>query len=407
MQADRLSPTDRLYWQDPYLQHFTSRVVASREAAGQTWVALAKSAFYPEGGGQPGDHGTLNDVPVLDTQEHDNIVWHLLAAPLTGTDVEGKVAWQRRFDFMQQHHGQHLLSAGFDLVVNAPTVSVHLGASTATVDLRHATLGETEMAAVEDWTNQVIYQNLPVHARFVSATELAGLALRKQPVVDGPIRIVSAGNIDHSPCGGTHPHRTGEVGIVALRRWERRGDQTRVEFVCGQRAVHDYRSKSRLVQRLAGDLSVALDDLPATVSRIRGAEDASRKALEQNRIELARYQAQALVAKAPLTYGVPIIVTVLRDRGFDELRHLGREIAAAGGIALLALATDKAQFIFTRPAGSKADMATLLREAAALVGGKGGGKPDAAQGGGPQVANIDVALATVHEQLLSKLTDHS
>ncbi len=399
MTTQQIVPSERLYFIDPYVREFTAQVVARRQSGDQWLIALDRSAFYPEGGGQLPDHGTLNGVPVVDVQVEAEIVWHRVTAPLPADHVHGVIDWSRRFDFMQQHHGQHLLSAAFEQLFAAPTVAVHLGEEGCTLDIESTSLSPAQLVAAEEWTNRVIYDDLPVNARFVTPAELAALALRRPPKVHDRIRIVSAGDVDHSACGGTHPRHTGEVGIVALRRWERRGEGLRIDFVCGSRALHDYRAKTALVTTLANDLSVAAADLPAALQRVRLAEETNRKALATARRELCTYEAQTLLTAAIEINGMPVVAHVVHDRPLDEVRLLAHAIADGGGIALLGLAGDKAQFVFNRATTLHPDMGALLRNAAAIVGGKGGGKADAAQGGGPHVHLIDVALAAAVEAL--------
>ena len=205
--------TERLYLTDPYLQTFHARVLEMREHNGKPAAVLDRTAFYPEGGGQPGDRGTLGGARVLDTQDHDGVVLHLLDQPIAG-EVEAQLDWDRRFDHMQQHHGQHLLSAAFDKA-GAPTVSFHLGERTCTIDL-DAALGKLDLRKTERETNQSIWRNLPVVARDFSGEERARLQLRKEPVKGD--RVVLVPGVDASPCGGTHPRRTSEVGAIAVLR---------------------------------------------------------------------------------------------------------------------------------------------------------------------------------------------
>src|SRR5207249_1191615 len=229
--------TERLYFTDSYLRQFSARVIACGERGGRPSVALDQSAFYSEGGGQPADTGTLNGVPVLDVQVEDGVVWHVLERQLEDDAVQGEIDWTRRFDHMQQHHGQHLLSAAFEQLYNLRTVSFHLGAAASTIDLACTALADQQAVAAEELANQVIWEDRPVLARFVTADELARLPLRKPPVVEGSVRVVSVPDFDHSACGGTHPRTTGGVGLLHIRRWERRGDVVRVEFLCGGRAM--------------------------------------------------------------------------------------------------------------------------------------------------------------------------
>jgi len=397
-------PTDRLYFDDAYLQFFSARVTQHGSYRGQPAVVLDRSAFYPEGGGQPGDRGTVNGIAVLDTQaDTAGDVWHIVAEPLTSDEIQGQIDWSWRFDFMQQHHGQHLLSAACEELLEAQTIAVHLGLATCTVDFAVPHLTMEQWMAIEDRTNEMIWANVPIYARFVTPEELRTLSLRKAPQAYDRIRIVSAGDFDHSPCGGTHPRHTGEVGSVVLRRWERYKGGVRIEFICGRRALHDYRAKNQLLVQLASASHVAQAELPAVVDRLRTAEERQRKELAYATSQLIDYEAATLVAKAEQVHGVPVVVHGFAERSLDELRLLARKIVERGSIALLGLQIvtpePKAQLVFMRPPELPNDMGKLLKVAAVIVGGRGGGKPDAAQGGGPVVDRLDEALAAALAQL--------
>lgn len=397
--ADARVSTERLFYEDPYLRDFDAHVVARSMRAGKLAVALDRTAFYPEGGGQPGDQGTLGGVAVLDTQLENGLIWHIVAEQPQAEALHGTIDWTRRFDYMQQHHGQHLLSAAFEGLYDARTLSVHLGQELCTVDLATTTLTSDQMAAAEDLTNRMIWRDLPIAARFVDTDELARLALRKQPGDYAQIRVVSVEDFDHSPCGGTHPRRTGEVGVLALRRWERRGDTLRVEFICGVRVLRDYRQEHGLLSSVANALSIAPHQLPAAVERLRETADRTRKALAQAEEQLLRFEAAELVAHAEQVDGTPIVMHILDDRELDRVRLLANLIAAAGGVALLGLRADKAQLVFARASGLSWDMGALLRETVQLIGGRGGGGPDAAQGGGSNVARLPEALALAKQRI--------
>lgn len=389
--------TERLYFNDSYLREFSARVVARGERAGRLAVALDQSAFYPEGGGQPPDAGTLNGAPVLDVQVEDGVVWHTLDRPLEDATVHGVVDWARRFDHMQQHHGQHLLSAAFEQLYQMRTVSFHLGGSASTIDLDASALDEGQAAEVEDLTNQVIWEDRPVLARFVTDDELATLTLRKPPAVEGSIRVVSVPDFDHSACGGTHPRTTGGVGLLHLRRWERRGDVVRVEFVCGARALRDLRRKNATLGRLAADLSVGADELPVAVARVREAEERARKRLEAVGEQLIDLEARDLAVRAELSGIVRVVRRSYADRSVDEIRALAKAIAGRGCLALLGLRGEKTQLIFARADGLEIDCGALLREALAPFGGRGGGQASLAQGGLPNAEHLDEALlAALH-----------
>jgi alanyl-tRNA synthetase len=392
--------TERLYFDDAYTTHFTARVVARGERGGHPVVGLDRSAFYPEGGGQPPDTGTLNDVAVLDVQVEDGVVWHTLARPLDADAVEGALDWARRFDHMQQHHGQHLLSAAFEHLHRLRTVSFHLGAASSTIDLATAGLTADQVTAAEELTNQVIWEDRPVLARFVTSEELAALPLRKPPVVEGAVRVVSVPDFDHSACGGTHPRATGGVGLLHIRRWERRSDVSRVEFVCGGRALRDLRWKNAALGRLATGLSVGAEEIEVAVARLREAEERARKRVEAQTEQLIGYEAQELIRGAELVGILRVVRRAYTDRSLEEVRSLAKAITAGGCLALLGLHAAKAQLIFARAEGmTTVDCGVLLREVLAPFGGRGGGQPALAQGGIPDATLIEAALEAAVERL--------
>jgi alanyl-tRNA synthetase len=335
----------------------------------------------------------LNDVPVLDVQAENGLIWHILAHPLDDDFVQGVVDWRRRFDHMQQHHGQHLLSAAFERLYTMRTVSFHLGAAAATIDLDTPNLSAEQAAAVEELTNQVIWEDRPVLARFVSAEELATLPLRKPPTVDGLIRVVSVPDFDHSACGGTHPRATGGVGLLHIRRWERRGETLRVEFLCGGRALRDLRWKNAAFGRLASAFSVGAEEVETAATRLREAEERARKRLEETGEQLIGYEAQDLIKRAELVGNMRVVQQAFEHRGLDEVRALAKAIAAGGCVALLGLRAEKTQLIFARAEALSIDCGALLRTTLAPLGGRGGGQPGLAQGGLPEPGRLEEALA--------------
>ncbi len=384
--------TERLYFADPYLTRFSARVVAREQRDQRPAVALNQSAFYPEGGGQPADTGTLGGAAVLDVQVEDGVIWHMLDQALATDLAQGAIDWARRFDHMQQHHGQHLLSAAFERLYGLRTVSFHLGASAATIDLAATDLAPAQAAAAEELANQIIWEDRPILARFVTAEELTQLSLRKPPTVAGPVRIVSVPDFDHSACGGTHPRATGGVGLLHLRRWERRGDVVRVEFLCGERALRDLRWKNATLGRLASALSVGVEEVEAAVLRVRENEERSRKRLEETGEQLIGYESQDLIARAEFIGSARVVRRAYAGRSLEQVRGLAKAIAAGGCLALLGLRAEKTQLIFACAEGLGLDCGRLLRETLAPFGGRGGGQPTLAQGGLPDAALLEQAL---------------
>lgn len=386
--------TERLYFDDPYRTQFHAAVIARNEQNGQPAVALDRSAFYPEGGGQPADTGTLNGIVVRDVQasDTDDLVWHILSTVLEADTVHGIVDWPRRFDHMQQHHGQHLLSAAAERLFGFKTVAFHLGVLSATIDLDTPTLTVEQAAEIEELANDVIWEDRPILARFVTPVELATITLRKPPTVSGAIRVVSVPEFDHSACGGTHPRSTGSVGLLHIRRWERRGNTTRLEFLCGGRALRDLRYKNQVLARTAGRLSVAAEALEDAVTRLQEAEAQQRKRLELARTHLLAYEAAELAAAAEHVGSLLIVRRVFLDRTLEEIRTLAQQLAGRGCVALFGLHAAKAQIIFTCGPSSTVDCAALLRTALAPFGGRGGGNALQAQGGVPDASMLDAVL---------------
>src|SRR5256714_7298659 len=386
--------TERLYLQDPYLTRFTARIVSVADISGRSAAVLDRSAFYPEGGGQPADRGTLGGAAVVDVQEREGAVLHVLdRAPQPG-EVEGIVDWQRRFDHMQQHHGQHLLSAAFERVLQAPTTSFHLGERTCTIDL-DCSISRLETAvlrAAESAANESVWRNLPVVARDFAADERATLPLRKEPVKGD--RVVLVEGIDASPCGGTHPSRTGEVGAIAVLQAQKWGaGKARVEFVCGARVVRLVDEQGRWVAGAAEALKCAQPEIAEAARRIAAEALARRKAVESLEKEVARLQAAELVAR-----GSPVVAKVERS---SLMRAVAAAVAERGATALIAAVEDgRAHLCFARPRGATGPgMNELLRDALQLLSGKGGGNADFAQGSGDPT-RVDAALAAARERRL-------
>lgn len=410
---------------------------------GQPAVVLSCSAFYPTSGGQPHDTGWLQGVPVLDVveREADKAVVHVLEKvlpdPEPGQDVPrqrildgivaGKVDWSRRFDHMQQHTGQHILSQAAEQLLDAATVGFHLGKEASTVDLDRAPLSAKQHDQLEAEANRIIFENRPVVARFVSRAELANLPLRKLPRVSGPVHIVEITNFDWSPCGGTHVRATGEVGLIKIVRAERRGDETRVEFLCGSRALADYGIKNRLLLHLASHLSVGYWELGEAVERLEKEARTQRKAARMAQEQLLDLEARLMVAQTGRRIGADstghctgadgtvsggeflLVSRTLQDRKLEDCKQLALKMANEHGcVALLGLAGDKGHLVFAAPPDSAYDMRLILRQACAVIGGGGGGRPHLAQGGGSagDVVSIqqalDVAVQMVCQQDAAK-----
>ena len=383
-----IAMTERLYYTDAYLRAFTARVVAVEPRGGwgeRPGVILDRSAFYPTSGGQPHDTGTLAGLPVVDVMDVDDSIVHVVdgaassPAVAPGAEVEGAVDWARRFDHMQQHTGQHVVSAVFSRVLGAETVSVHLGAS-STLDLAIPALSPDDARRVEDEANGVVFENRPVTVRFVSEDEAGQLGLRRPPRRSGTIRVVEVAQCDLSACGGTHVRSTAEIGPLVLRRWERTKGQVRVEFLAGWRALEDYRWKHALVNEWSGRLTVGDRELGAALDRLaRDARDRER-ALTEARARLLAYEATERLAAVAVAPGRKILRVTVARRDPNEIRQLLREMT--GREACVVLAGDEAtgRLYFARSQGDGPNMAAVLDHVCRSAGGRGGGSVEFAQG---------------------------
>ncbi len=387
--------TNRLYYADSHTQRFEARIVERLTWQGQPAVVLDATYFYPSGGGQPNDIGHIGGCPVIDvvTRPQDLAVVHVLSCPAPSDDsVTATLDWERRFDHMQHHTGQHILTQAFVQLCEANTVGFHLSPATVTIDLDRTDLTVEQLLAAEQLTNQIIWQNQPVSARIYQTVEelrAAGVRMRRLPdhIATEGLRVVEIGTFDATACGGTHVHATGEIGLLKVVKTEKRGDKLRVEFRCGARALSDYAQRVTITQQLTTRLTVGLNELPEAVERLQDAMTSAQRTRKAAMTRLIEAQTTALLAQANPSPAGQLISWVADPALYDanDLRAMAKHLTARRGvIALLALPSEaKAQWIFARAADLAADMNALLKHAlTVLEGARGGGTPDFAQGGG-------------------------
>jgi alanyl-tRNA synthetase len=380
--------TVRRYYTDSYTGTFSARVVELFATGERPAARLDETFFYPSSGGQPHDTGLLGGARVLDVQvrESDGEVLHLLDTPVVPGPVEGRIDWPRRFDHMQQHTGQHVLSQAFLRLAEAPTIGFHLGAETVTIDLGTAGLTEARVADAETLANDVVRRNVPVRAWFPAADEIPALALRKTPEIEGPLRVVSIGDFDLSACGGTHVAATGEIGLVSVLRTERLKRGTRVEFICGERARTDYARKHSIVRGLSASLTCSPAELPDAVARLQMALQETRRELavlkereldaEAARLLLsAESEPPQGLAGAALHGHLRVVTAAWLERPVEELKGLALRLTSQPCVvALLGMAGTRTQLLFGRSEDVTIDLKPLfLATLEALGGGRGGG----------------------------------
>ena len=378
--------TEKLYYNDSKIRSFTAAIVARQDTERGPAVQLDRTAFYPTGGGQAYDTGTLNGIPVRDVcTDDDGGVWHLLDRLPAGDEVKGELDWVRRFDHMQQHTGQHLLSAAFLRRFDAHTLSVHFGAEENTVDLDLPQLTWEAAFKVEDEINRIIWDDRVVEARFVTRAELAEMDVRREPQVEDNVRIVQVEGFDATPCGGTHVTRTGEIGLVKLTGVSSYKGGVRVSFLCGERALHDYRRAFQLLENLKRALTVAQNELPDAVARLQDEAKESRRAWYEAQETLSKIEAEHIWQQAPTVEGVRRIVAYWPDRTFDKAQAIAKRLRERPNtLILLATGGDGGlRLVCARSDDVAANATQILQAAAEPLGARGGGSPGMAQGGGP------------------------
>jgi alanyl-tRNA synthetase len=403
---------DRLYYEDVYTRTFTARIERRGiEQDGTPYVVLNRTAFYPTGGGQPCDGGTLHGTEVIHVEEVEGEVRHHLRAPLPDDvlEVTGEIDWQRRFDHMQQHAGQHILSASFVEVCQAETVAFHLGRERVTIDVQLAELTDHLVDQVEQMANRIVFENHPIQARFVDEAELAAMPLRKQSTVTENIRVVIIPDFDYNPCGGTHPARTGEVGPIKILGWERHRGNIRVEFVCGFRALAEFSRKQRVLRQLTRQLSSSETELTEQIVRLIHERNELQQVLQQKEKQLLAVEAAQLLAEAEPMNGIRVVQAVFAERTMQDLQQLAQQITSMSPEAVVLLAADNAklQLVFARGEAVGTAMNQLLKETLPLIDGKGGGNPMIAQGGGANARDAAAVLAHARDLLQAQLAQQT
>jgi alanyl-tRNA synthetase len=386
--------TERLYYTDSYQREFHARVV-ERSADGRT-VYLDRTLFYPTSGGQPFDIGSIAGVAVVDVADEEDRIAHLLASPLAPVDgdVAGEIDWPRRFDHMQQHSGQHLLSAVFEELYGLHTVSFHLGAESATIDLEGGPVEPRTVIEAERRANQLVSENREMDVRFEDAREARGL--RKPSEREGTIRIVSIDGLDRSACGGTHVRTTGEIGPILLRRTEKIRQSVRVEFVCGGRAVRRARADFEALAKIAQLFSAPLDEVAPMVAAQLETAKTGERARRKLELDLAAYQGKELYASTePGSDGIRRTTQRLDRGNLEDLRAVAQNFTAQAKSVFVATLKDPPSVLLAASADSGVDSGKLLKAALTETGGRGGGNARIAQGSVPDSALLDALVAKV------------
>ena len=392
----------RLYYEEPYLQEFKGKILEKIKIDGKPALILDNTCFYPTSGGQPNDLGYIQGVSIVDVIEDNDKIIHVLKEDIEeecGDTVIGKIDWKRRFDHMQQHSGQHILSAAFEKLWNADTVSFNLGDEICTLDIMKDNITSEEVKKAEILSNNIVLENKPIKVYFVDQERANELNLRKIPPQKEDVRIVEIKDFDICACCGTHCGTTGEVGLIKILKWEKRGEKIRLDFICGKRSLKDYYWKNELIKNISNKLTIKDTELGEVVERMLGERKETRKELREIKEKLQEHEAKRLIDESFLRDNrIKIINKVFEEKNFQEVRGLVQKIINLDdSVIVFAGIKNKeegggAKILFACSRALKYDMNRLIREAGKFIEGRGGGTPNFAQAGGKKAEGIHEAL---------------
>ena len=368
-----MAETKKLYFEDAYLIEFDARVIEKREIEGRPAIILDRTAFYPEAGGQSCDRGTIDGIAVLQVVEDGEAIVHVLERAIEADMVHGRIDWPRRFDRMQQHSGQHILSQAFYEVVKGATMSFHIGEDVSSVEIGVPKISDADLDRVEARANAVLFEDREIKTYFVPEERIGAVPLRKPPKKEGPIRVVEVSGFDYSACGGTHCRRAGEIGLIKVTKTDRIRNNLRFEFVCGGRALRDYQEKNRTVRQAAAFFSVADRDVATTVGKSLTEIKALKKKARKLEERIASYEAREIIHGAQ----GKVIQAVFEDKGPEEARFLAVQIIHHAELIVLfgAHGENQSHLILAAAEGLGLDVRTLIPAVSAVVQVRGGGSP--------------------------------
>ncbi|OFC98186.1 alanyl-tRNA editing protein [Bacillus toyonensis] len=393
----------KLYYIDAYTKDFTTKIIKQDyDKEDNLYVVLNETAFYPTGGGQPYDTGTLNGTLVTNVEEVNGEIRHFIAEQLEAEEVEGKINWERRFDHMQQHAAQHILSAAFWDHFNIPTIGFHLGKETVTIDLETENLPAETIEKAVQIANNIVFENHPIRIQWMNLEEAKTLPLRKEPTLTENIRVVIIENFDYNGCGGTHPRRTGEVGLIQVLNWERNKGGIRLTFIAGWRTLKLMGKQQQIMKDVSKQLNSSETDIPAKVAQLLISQKENEKAIQTMNEKLLFAEANELLQQPAKIHAGFLISKVFTNRSMQEVAKLSAIIIEQQEHAITYFVIendDKLQCILACGKTVTLDMNALLKDALPAIEGKGGGNKKSARGGGKAIMSGDEFL----HQLISSL----
>ncbi len=393
--------TERLYFKDPYQVEFEARVIKRTIHEDKPALVLDQTCFYPEGGGQPADKGTLDGTQVSAVLEENGEILHVTEKEVTSDRVKGRIDWNRRFDHMQQHAGQHILSQCLVQLFEAETRSFHLGERTSTLEIDKREITEEEVERLEKLANAVVFENREIKSQFIKEEEIQKVPLRRPPKKEGVIRVVEVSDFDFSACGGTHPQRTWEIGMIKILRWERIRNNIRLEFLCGGRALRDYIQKHKTMRHLSNQLTVDESEVMASFEKLISELKTQKSKARKTEEKLIQYEAEELMREAD----DKIIRRVYTERTQDEIRHLALAVINKGEfVVLFGLKGEERVHVFLACSESLSlDMRELVPVVSPLIKGRGGGRPSLVEIAGEKKEDLNQAIEKAYEHVSQKL----
>lgn len=392
---------NRLYYENAMMKQFEATVIKTEiDSENKPFVVLSNTAFYPTGGGQPHDTGTINGVNVINVEEIDDEIRHYIESKddfsrLNGT-VEGVLNWARRFDHMQQHTGQHILTAAFVELFDFPTLSFHLGSETVTIDLETNAVTDEQLLAAEKRANEIVLENHSIITKWTTVEEANTYPLRKALKVEGDVRLVIIPDFDYNGCGGTHPTSTGQVQAIKILATEKMKQNIRIHFVCGQRVLDALHQQNTVLTNVAKQLSVPKDEAFTALQKVMTAAKANEKLLLEAQDSLLTFEAARLVSEA----SDDTIIAVLENKSMQQLQKMAKQLAtnASFKIALIAQADQKYQIVLACGNAGEISMKSVIQTILPAINGRGGGGDQLAQGGGDAIIPIDELIAMIQKQ---------
>jgi alanyl-tRNA synthetase len=393
--------TKRLYFEDPYQVEFEAQVSRKIIHEQKPALILDQSCFYPESGGQPCDKGQIDGINVLKVVEDKEEVLHLVEKDVSSKKIKGKIDWERRFDHMQQHSGQHILSQSFYEFFEAETLSFHLGIDSSTVEMDLRTISEEEIEKVEERANDIIFQNREVKSYFIPEEKIKSLPFRKPPQKEGLIRVVEVSDFDYSACGGTHVRRAGEIGLIKILKGERIRNNVRLEFTCGKRAFEDYSWKSKALYQLSGRFSAHERDVLTSVEKLLSDLKSQKRINRKLQEKMTGYLAQEFIGEAKGN----IIKQIFTDKKAEEVKYLALNIINKGDFVVLfgIKGEERGHLVFACSQSLNIDMREIVPAVSSLIKGKGGGSPALVEVAGEGVENLELALSKAEEYVKQKM----